>query len=232
MGKSLIQPPIKINFYYGRYLSSGCVMDGPAFTPWQDDGLWMPAAPCRGRSRTQQRWHQSNYCPPHHGSGGREVEERWGQRGVCVCVWMGGCFLYTPAPPLTPPSMLSCYAMRMLEAVRPIRMNRWMDVYWLSTMFELVSFQSKQHFLHHLAAIWPEDCVIAALFSQCSKLSIVCQLRTDLVKDEDVFLSQVSDQTGGTNLKSYFVIQAYIRFWSSLRKQNTNTAANHMADMV
>lgn len=53
MGKSLIQPPIKINFYYGRYLSSGCVMDGPAFTPWQDDGLWMPAAPCRGRSRTQ-----------------------------------------------------------------------------------------------------------------------------------------------------------------------------------
>lgn len=52
MGKSLIQPPIKINFYYGRYLSSGCVMDGLAFTPWQDDGLWMPAAPCRGRSRS------------------------------------------------------------------------------------------------------------------------------------------------------------------------------------
>lgn len=48
MGKSLIQPPIKINFYYGRYLSSGRVMDGPAFTPWQDDGLWMPAAPCWG----------------------------------------------------------------------------------------------------------------------------------------------------------------------------------------
>lgn len=37
MGKSLIQPPIKINFYYGMYLSSGCLMDGAAFTPWQFD---------------------------------------------------------------------------------------------------------------------------------------------------------------------------------------------------
>lgn len=33
MGKSLIQPPIKINFYYGRYLSSGCMMDGPGVYP-------------------------------------------------------------------------------------------------------------------------------------------------------------------------------------------------------
>ena len=37
MGKSLIQAPIKINFYYGMYLSSGCLMDGAAFTPWQFD---------------------------------------------------------------------------------------------------------------------------------------------------------------------------------------------------
>lgn len=101
MGKSLIQPPIKINFYYGRYLSSGCVMDGPAFTPWQDDGLWMPAAPCWGRSRAQQRWHQSNYCPSHHGNAERKAVWRWWQRGG---VFGGGASSTHPHPsfPSTP----------------------------------------------------------------------------------------------------------------------------------
>lgn len=121
MGKSLIQPPIKINFYYGRYLSSGCVMDGPAFTPWQDDGLWMPAAPCRGRSRTQQRWHQSNYCPPHHGNGGRGVEEGWGQRG-------GGCFIHTPAPPSLLPHCPVTLPARVMKALRAVMIgHRWID---------------------------------------------------------------------------------------------------------
>lgn len=129
MGKSLIQPPIKINFYYGRYLSSGCVMDGPAFTPWQDDGLWMPAAPCRGRSRTQQRWHQSNYCPPHHGNGGREVEERWGQRGGGV-----GGVPHTHTCTSFHPSLLTVLlrhrhkVTRAMKAVRALMIgHRWMN---------------------------------------------------------------------------------------------------------
>lgn len=45
MARPLIQPPIKINFYYGMYLSSGHLMDGVAFSPWQVDGL-SAAMPC------------------------------------------------------------------------------------------------------------------------------------------------------------------------------------------
>lgn len=30
--------PIKINFYYGMYLSSGCLMDGAVFSGWQVEG--------------------------------------------------------------------------------------------------------------------------------------------------------------------------------------------------
>lgn len=42
MGKSLIQPPIKINFHYGTCLSSGCLMDGAASRPWQAPGAGAP----------------------------------------------------------------------------------------------------------------------------------------------------------------------------------------------
>lgn len=43
------------------------------------------------------------------------------------CVCGGGCFIHTPAPPSTPPSPLSCNVMRVMEAVRAVMMDGWMD---------------------------------------------------------------------------------------------------------
>ncbi len=45
--------PIKINFYYGMYLSSGCLMDGTAFSAWQVEGLqthYLLGRICLGRA--------------------------------------------------------------------------------------------------------------------------------------------------------------------------------------